>query len=568
MRPKKISHKIFLGSGVTTVLLLGIAVFEHLTNSPDSSIEFMENKPEVAEVQPTTVPNRISVTFNGDTRTRMGFNWYTGNHYEDASVWISTSDDLQDPIVFDAEGEAVTSRYAERTEDGFFIFFDDELGYYTDQDKKGPEWTSGVAVGYLELTDETEYVYKALATDLEPDTTYYYQVGSESSGKSAVGKFTTSGETGDDFTFVQYTDTQNAYWNEHVHNEAIYGADTLEKAIDTADGPEFILHTGDVVETAEVEDEWVDIFSKSQRLWMQQPLAVAPGNHDEHALHEGTPLQIDAFNAHFNVPVTNDAIDGGSYYSFDYNGVHFVVANTNDNKVSADNPEGQALGEEQLNWIRTDIKRARDAGAEWVILSFHKPLYSRSYHSLADNDVQKVRDEFMQTIDELDVDLALQGHDHVFSRTEPLAYVSSEESVFNARVSEAGEIIEEENKSTYISPEGTIFVLPHAAGTKAYVDLYSRSLAYIHDMRTDLRWMTQENVNAYNDLFAFGGQPQQEEVFSDSYANERQSLVQSFAVYHVEDKILTVEMYEVSGDLSENVERSVDKVHEFEIIKE
>lgn len=552
--------------------------------STSDPVELMDSKPEVSEVEASNVPNRIITTFNGDTQTQMGFNWYTTDKMDDAKVWVSTSEDLSDALVFDAEATEVTNQYAERTKDGYYIYADLEMdeegnpvegengepvvnGYYTDEKVSGPEWISGDAVGALDLIDVTEHSYKATATELKPNTTYYYQVGSESGEKSEVGTFETSGEAGDEFTFVQYTDTQNAYWNEHVNNEAAYGADTIEQALEVAEA-DFVLHTGDVVETAEVEDEWIDIFSQSEEAWMQQPLAIAPGNHDEYALQYGDPQLTGKFNEHINVPAANDKIDGGSYYSFDYNAVHFVVANTNDNKESADNPDGKAIGEEQLAWIEQDIKQARENGAQWVILTYHKPLYSKSYHSLQDEDVQKVREEFMQMIDELDVDLALQGHDHVISRTKSLNFVSTEENFSNATIDNAEVVIGEDNVEYYKNPSGTVFVLPNTGGTKAYDEVYSKSLEHLHEVRPDLDWMTQEDKDYYNNLFAFGGQPQKKGVFANSHSNNRDATTQNFAVYNVDGNELSVEIYQVFGDLHADEERTVEKVHEFGIIKE
>ncbi|WP_084172063.1 purple acid phosphatase family protein [Atopococcus tabaci] len=569
----------------TMVALLGVGVIGCQDVSSGSSSGLMDTKPEVAQIAADNSPNRIITTFNGDTQTQMGFNWYTTDLFEDAKVWVSTEEDLSDPLVFEAEATEVTSHYAERTEDGYYIYADVELseegdpvldengdpvinGYYTDEEKEGPEWTSGDAVGHLDLVGVTEYSYKALATDLEPDTEYYYQVGSESGEKSEVGTFETSGEAGEAFTFIQYTDTQNAYWNEHVRNEAAFAADTINQALETADEAAFVLHTGDLVETAEVEDEWVDLFEQSEDAWMQQPLAVAAGNHDEYALKYGDDPLTEKFNEHLNVPVTNEKVSGGSYYSFDYNGVHFVVANTNDNKESEDNPEGKALGEEQLAWIRKDIQQARDNGAQWVVLTYHKPLFSKSYHSLEDEDVQKVREAFMQTIDELDVDLVLQGHDHVVSRTKPLVFVPTEENFSNATVDQPEVVLGEDNVEYYKNPEGTVFVLPNTGGTKEYDDLYSKSLEHLHKMRPDLSWLTQEDKDYYNNLFAFGSQPQKSSVFAESHSNNRDSSVQNFAVYNVDGNKLNVEIYQVFGDLLEGEERTVEKVHEFGIVKD
>src|SRR5699024_9988790 len=36
-----------------------------------------DGKPEVAEIKENNEPNRMVTSFNGDTRTQMGFNWYT-----------------------------------------------------------------------------------------------------------------------------------------------------------------------------------------------------------------------------------------------------------------------------------------------------------------------------------------------------------------------------------------------------------------------------------------------------------------------------------------------------------
>ena len=92
--------------------------------STASNMELLDTKPEVAEVEVNNVPNRIITTINGDTQTQMGFNWYTTNQFDDAKVWVSTAEDLSDALVFEAENTEVTNRYAERTEDGFYIYAD------------------------------------------------------------------------------------------------------------------------------------------------------------------------------------------------------------------------------------------------------------------------------------------------------------------------------------------------------------------------------------------------------------------------------------------------------------
>lgn len=543
-----------------------------------------ETKPEVAEVPDNNQPNRIITTINGDTSGEMGFSWYTTDHFEDSKVWVSKTGEFDDAIEFDAEAKEVTSSYGERDENGNYIFAEVEEdsegepvedengdpvinGYYTDAQAHGDEWMSG-DYGHIELTDVTEYSYKAKATDLEPDTTYHYKVGSESGEVSESGQFKTSGEKGEPFKFVHYTDTQNAFWNENVRNEAAYGADTLKRALETAEDADFALHTGDVVEVAEVEDEWVDLYEQSRPYFMQTAMAVAPGNHDEYALDYGDEPLTEKFNEHANVPVTNEAVSGGSYYSFDYNGVHFVTLNTNDNKESEDNPEEKAIGEEQMEWVKEDVKQARENGAEWIVLNYHKPLYSKSYHSLQDEDVQKVREELTALIDELDIDLALQGHDHVISRTHSLTHVPTEENFSNAEVEDVKTHVGENGVEYMEEPDGTVYVLPNTGGTKEYDDVYAKGLGHLHEVRPDLDWMTEEDVDHYNSLFGFGGQPQETDAFEESHSNNRDSSTQNFAVYEVDGGEMIVRMYQISGDLEAGEERTVDLIDEFGISKD
>lgn len=184
----KLNHqagKLFASLLLATQLLSPISTFAQ-------EIEVVEEKPAVAEIAKNNKPNRLVVTFNGDTQTQMGFNWYTSELVEDAKVWVSQSEDMSDALEFTATAQEVTSRYGERDENGFYIFSDiaydeegevvlDEAGepeingYFTDEGitTDNTDWMYG-ASGLLGLVDVTEYVYKAVATDLEADTTYYY----------------------------------------------------------------------------------------------------------------------------------------------------------------------------------------------------------------------------------------------------------------------------------------------------------------------------------------------------------------------------------------------------------
>ncbi|MDO4440832.1 MAG: metallophosphoesterase family protein [Moraxella sp.] len=527
-------------------------------------------KPAVAPLVKNNKPNRITSTIKGDPATQRAFNWFTSDVFADAKVKISTRKDMKNPVFFDAQTDMVESHYIERDKKGFFIFkrYDDDTGeikgYFTDQHKNAPwfpkdEAKTNERTG-VDVIKAVEAVYKVHATGLKPNTIYYYQVGNQGNW-SSVGQFKTAGTKEDGFSFIQYTDTQNAYYNEHINNEARYAADTLNQAQKIKPDAHFVLHTGDFVELAEAEDEWIDLMSKSQQGLLKMSLVPVAGNHDEFGINS-RELFLNKFNDHFNVDSAGK-IDGGSYYSFTYNNAHFVVLNTNDYK----NIDKKAIGFEQMNWLKEDVKKARENGAQWVILTYHKPLFSKGYHSLQDLEVQKVRDEFMQTIDELGVDLALQGHDHVYSRTKPLSYALSAESFVNAKIEDVKYSYNGNNIKTFHDPKGTIFMVPNTAGTKSYDIIYDRPLSHIHKIRPRLNWLTQSQLEHYNSLFEVGFQPQRSKRFEENIGNYRDNTIQNFAVYTINGRVLNAQIYQVFGDLSKNEKRQVIKVDEFNIEK-
>lgn len=528
-----------------------------------------EEKPAVKAYEKNNKPNRVVANIKEDARTSRSFNWFTTDKL-DSYVWVSEKKDMSDAKAFSAKASKVESHYVERNENGFFIFqLVDKASntvkkYFTDEGKKGQKWDHNKEITdkdkesvKIDITKNPEYSYKADAKGLKPDTEYFYQVGSSLGGKSPVGSFRTADKDQGKFTFLQYTDTQNAYWNQHLIDEAAFGADTLKRALAQEPDSEFVIHSGDVVEVAEVEDEWVDLFEQSKDSFLKTTITPASGNHDEYGLSYDEKF-LTKFNDHFNVP-SEGKIDGGSYYSYDYNGVHFVNLNTNDYK----NEENKAVSDEQQAWIKKDLQDARARGAQWVVLNYHKPIFSKSYHSLQDTDVMNVKDELMKLIDDLDIDIALQGHDHVLSRTKSLRYASKSESVFHGKVAENSEKVS--GIDTLKNPSGTTFILPNTGGTKAYDAIYNKGIDHVKKVRPKLSWLTQELLNEYNNLFAMGDQPQKAPEFVNSHSNFRDSTFQNFAKYTVDGQTLTTELYQVSGELDN---RKVEKVDSFQIVKD
>ncbi|MCZ0717167.1 metallophosphoesterase [Aerococcus kribbianus] len=501
-------------------------------------------KPEVAPVEQSNDPDRIATTIPSDPSSEMAFNWYTKDALEDAHVIVSEHEDLSDGKRFEAQQKGTQTNHLERDQDGNVIYeladYDEEgrSVYFTDDviAQDNHDWTGGAYSDGASLQPVMETINKAKATGLKANTTYYYRLGA-TGHMSPLGTFKTAAAGQDPFKFVHYTDTQNAFWNENARNEAAFGAQTLNEALAVAGDADFALHTGDIVEVSAVEDEWKDIMNQSQAGYLNVAHTFVPGNHDTYKT---------SYVDHLNVPITNSE-DAGTYYSYDYNGSHFVVLNTNDNQKDADNPNGAALSNEQLSWLDNDLADARQRGVNWLVVTYHKPLYSSSYHSLQDADVQAVREDLITILDKHDVDLVLNGHDHVLTTTKPL--VANIDVFSDGAVDKQSDLLTDDQGREFLMTDGTMFVIPNAAGTKLYDDIYNAPLEHIHKVRPKLSHMTQEDLDYYRSLFDRSDQPGDSPYFENSHSNNRESSTQNFGVYTVTPDELRIDLYQVEGNV-------------------
>ena len=405
---------------------------------------------------PELKPDRITVTFDGDARTERGFTWYTKAQAAAPEVEVSKGASFKNsPAVFKAESQAAGG--------GF--------------------------------------MYKAKAVGLEPSTVYYYRVGDgESNEYSQTGTFVTGKETGA-FSFIHLTDTQA-----DNREEARISANTVETALETVTGAEFIIHGGDIVENGTNEEMWQNFLNLSQNSLMQTTLAPVAGNHER---------QKEAFIRHFNLD-TQGSVETGAYYSYDYSNAHFVVLNTNDGSNN--------ISEEQLEWMRKDVTQARKAGAEWVIVGMHKGPYSTGSH-VDDDDILSMREEIIPVMDELDIDLVLEGHDHVFARTKVLKYDPNGPQYSAAQ--ETTVITESDGNMSAeytLGTDGTVYVISNTAGAKLYGEEMTSS---------------KVDLNAFWEMFEKHLQPAGQSPVRGS--------VQNFTGVTVDEGRLKVVVYEIAN---------------------
>ncbi len=205
--------------------------------------------------------------------------------------------------------------------------------------------------------------------------------------------------------------------------------------------------------------EWNLLLQTAKSSLMNTTIMPASGNHDS-----GNSTFID----HFNLDIPRSTATTGAYYSVDYGNAHFVVLNTNESSGNY-----KEFTNVQVDWLKSDIESAKNAGAQWIIVVMHMGPYTIAEHS-SDSNVKDTRAKIAPLFNELGVDLVLQGHDHVYERSKPIVNGAAvgKTTVMGLLNSRPFEYI--------IDPKGPIYLTPGTAGTKHYYQNPGLSKDYLN----------------------------------------------------------------------------------------
>lgn len=397
----------------------------------------------MAEMQSASQPYSINMTLNGDPTTRMAFAWFTNSSVKTGKVQIvlkadaSVEDFSKPDITIDAVSADVKG-----------------LNYVTS--KNGVEG--------IEANTKRSYTsHKALAKDLKPGTTYSFRVGNEE-GWSEIGHFTTAAESYDKkegFSFIYITDTQAQ--NDGMFDVSQKTAHAAQKMVPDA---KFVLVNGDLVETSGANNsewEYEQWFGTMQDIWMNYPLVVAQGNHDtssnsNFAWHFNTD---NTFNTTSAVPTTME----GTVYSFVQGDALFMVINYEDYKK-------EGYFDALADWMRKQVEEHKDV--KWRIATFHKNMFTGSQSHQSDSDGRLVRENMLPVFNELHIDVALQGHDHIYEVIGPVNNLTK--TLVDGAVEEVETVVPggvRENMTgkqggVFNVNEGTLYFLNNSAGKKKY----------------------------------------------------------------------------------------------------
>lgn len=265
-------------------------------------------------------------------------------------------------------------------------------------------------------------VYHATATDLSPDTTYSYRtiVGQST---SEVRQFTTAPAPGEavNLTITAFAD----HGTVHPANSRADGDNPTRVTELAADQePTFHLHAGDTSYAEGDPNQWNTYLDQIEPLASTVPYMAVPGNHEREE-----PQGFSQYADRFKLPTE----DRGLWWSFQYGNVLVVGLNSERACTASGTSEATVGGdpaddcetsgpvdpyEPQFEFFRDQLAQAaEDPSIDWRILLTHHLFWSSSSHAGA----KGFKEHYLPLIDEYDVDLVVQGHDHVYERSKTLA---------------------------------------------------------------------------------------------------------------------------------------------------
>lgn len=296
----------------------------------------------------------------------------------------------------------------------------------------------------IEKTNLQGYSSNQVTLDgLEPDTEYMYRF-SNGDTVSEVKTFKTGG-TGD-FSFFAAGDPQIGSGG-HLNGED--GWDKTLKLLPKLDSSaSFLLSLGDQVQAGKDEEEY-DAYINREGF---NGLTLAPiiGNHDDRG---------NAHEEHFKVSnVQNEGkSNAGSNYYYVYNNTLFICLNSNN----------KDYGEHKVT-IEKAI--AENPNVKWRVVTFHHPPYTVARHAL-DKYITDMRSTLVPILKENKIDLVLNGHDHVYTRTHVM---DGTKPIIEWENGEEGKA-----PSEYINPKGIIYVTTNSAsGSKFYDIMQDKKFEY------------------------------------------------------------------------------------------
>ena len=198
------------------------------------------------------------------------------------------------------------------------------------------------------------------------------------------------------FNFIVYGDSRGTDYEGGMHRRIVDAYLQYD--------PEFVIHTGDMVNTGENLSSW-ELFNQTIMPVLEADIYYygVIGNHEQ----INDPY-FSNYLAFFDLPGNE------RWYSFNFQDLHFIVLNTQEDLTYDE--KAYNCSAKQMDWLIADLNETEVE--DFVIVAFHIPPFSVNLdRPVRENVSATVRDDFHDLFVQYDVDLVFNGHDHYYYRT-------------------------------------------------------------------------------------------------------------------------------------------------------
>ena len=308
---------------------------------------------------PSKDPDRIILTFNGNPSTKRAVTWRTDSTVEKAKAQIAVA--------------GVNSKFTQDAIEYIATTEEFDLGLYKSN--------NSLIVNY----------HSVIFENLKPNTLYAYRVGDDKNWSEWI-QFKTAND--------KYSPTQFVYFGDAQNDILSHWSRVIRMAYQTAPNASFVIHAGDLVDTAHRDYEWAQWFKAGGFIHSQWTAIPVVGNHEFQRVNDSTSRRLSIqWRPQFSLPVEENLDEKlhETVYTVEYQDVLILVLNST------------GLLEEQTEYIKEKLS---NTVAKWKIVTNHHSVFSPA----EGRDFEYARRVWKPLFDKYGVDLVLNGHDHTYAR--------------------------------------------------------------------------------------------------------------------------------------------------------
>lgn len=302
------------------------------------------------------MPRGLHVSFTDDPKTTRTLTWFT--------------DGTEDPGTVLQFGPVTAGMTAEQIQTAKF---------------------PGQVQGSTEATYGVESItHRATMTGLDAALPIRYRVGG---GNQWSPVYVLSPGSNGKFRFAHFGD----------HGMGDYSRLTVQRVLER--NPDFFLLAGDLSYANGDQTLWNPYYDLLEPLTAQVPMMCAPGNHEDE----------DNGGLAYKSRMTHSG--NNTFYSFDYNNVHFLISTAG--CLVNDGTLAQELALMELDLAQAAVRRA--AGQiDYIVVVQHFTTWTDEEGRSPANPTLVALEEHILL--RYGVDLLLNGHDHEYQRSVPFAF--------------------------------------------------------------------------------------------------------------------------------------------------